>query len=561
MPDVTFHPHKRGVPVDEGTTLLQAARTAGVIIEAPCNGAGTCGKCAVRVEPGELRNLRIHDGHRLSPAQEAFGMVLSCQAEVYGDVTVFLEGEKENGLQVLTGGIGHGVELCPHINKRFDPALFETMVFAGNNVLCAERGDTAGEIYGLVVDIGTTTLVVSLVDLSTGKELVSLSSLNPQSLHAQDVLSRIRFAGEGEGLGVLHRELTAELNRLASEAAAQTGVSLGHVYEAVYSGNTCMLHLATGTDPAPLGKYPFTPVITGGGHVTAAVTGLEVAKRGLVYLPPVISAYVGADITAGIMAARLHLLRGTTLFIDIGTNGEMVLARDGKLAATSTAAGPAFEGMNISCGMRASTGAVEYFHVGGSGDIELKTIGDAEPVGICGSGLLDIVAELVRHGVIDKRGRVCPPGSGEVPKFLKEKIIKKDGKLMFRITGKVSLSQKDVRQVQLAKGAIRTGIEFLLEEKGVKAEKVDRVMIAGSFGYHLREQSLLTLGLLPGQFAGKVEFVGNTARSGGEALLLNTGLRSELESLIPEIEVVELTARKDFDRVFMDAMGFHVKER
>jgi uncharacterized 2Fe-2S/4Fe-4S cluster protein (DUF4445 family) len=233
-----------------------------------------------------------------------------------------------------------------------------------------------------------------------------------------------------------------------------------------------------------------------------------------------------------------------------------VLAKDGRLSATSTAAGPAFEGMNISCGMRAATGAVEYFHLDENGRVELKTIADAEPVGICGSGLLDIVAELVRRGIIDRGGKFADPEMGVLSPPLRERLTRESGKTVFRISDTVYLSQKDVRQVQLAKGAIRAGIEFLLQEKGIDAVQVDRVLIAGSFGYHLRERSLLTLGLLPGELAGKVEFVGNTARSGGEALLLNTGLRLELEALIEEIEVVELTKRKDFDRVFLAAMGF-----
>jgi len=188
--------------------------------------------------------------------------------------------------------------------------------------------------------------------------------------------------------------------------------------------------------------------------------------------------------------------------------------------------------------------------------VELKTITDAEPVGICGSGLLDIVAELVRHGIIDRGGKFADPETDSLPPTLKERLTRENGKTVFRISDTVYLSQKDVRQVQLAKGAIRAGIEFLLQEKGIDAVQVDRVLIAGSFGYHLRERSLLTLGLLPGEFAGMVEFVGNTSRSGGEALLLNTGLRLELEALIEEIEVVELTKRKDFDRVFLAAMGF-----
>ncbi len=553
---ITFQPEGLQVEAERGETILEAARRAGVLIEAPCNGAGTCGKCAVRVELEDMGHVKLHDGHRLSSAQEARGLVLSCQAAIGGNITVHLEQERENGLKIITGGIGHDVEILPFISKRFDPDMYETRVHAGSELLLSERGDTAGEMFGLVVDIGTTTLVVSLVDLISGQELVSLSALNPQSLHAQDVLSRIRFAGEGNGLLVMQQDLISELNRLIRDAAEQTGADPAFIYEVIFSGNTCMLHLATGTDPASLGRYPFTPAISGGNHVAVTGTGLKVAEQGLIYLPPVISAYVGADITAGIMAARLHRGTGTTLFVDIGTNGEMVLAVNGKLAATSTAAGPAFEGMNISCGMRASTGAVEYFHVTDGGEIVLKTIGDSEPAGICGSGLLDIVAELVAHGVIDKRGKFADPGAGHVSAFLADRLTRENVKMIFRISERVCLSQKDVRQVQLAKGAVRAGIEFLLREKGITADQVDRVLIAGSFGYHLREGSLITIGLLPGEFAGKVEFVGNTARSGGEMLLLNAGLRQELEALVKDIELVELTALKDFDRVFMDAMGF-----
>jgi uncharacterized 2Fe-2S/4Fe-4S cluster protein (DUF4445 family) len=388
----------------------------------------------------------------------------------------------------------------------------------------------------------------------SGKELASASALNPQSLHAQDVLSRIRFSADPGGLAQMQSELITELNRLITETTATAGVSRMWLYEAVFSGNTCMLHLAAGVDPAPLGKYPFTPTLTGGNHLMAADLGLAIAPKGLVYLPPVISAYVGADITAGILAAELKDLSGTTLFIDIGTNGEMILANDGLLAATSTAAGPAFEGMNISCGMRAAAGAIEEVRITADGEVETEVIGKVEAIGICGSGLMDLVAELVRTGVIGATGKFT--AAERLPEPLGTRLEKENGSTQFRVTGNVSLSQKDLRQVQLAKGAIRAGIDILLDERGVSAAGLDRVYIAGSFGFHLREESLLTLGLLPIECAGKVSFLGNTSQSGGELLLVSDRLRVELEALTADVARVELTGRADFDRVFMKAMGF-----
>ena len=556
MVQVTFHPDNKSSRVPRGTTILAAARVAGVVIEAPCNGAGHCGKCAVRVSPADLANIFHHPGQGLTPEELARGTVLSCHAEIRGDLAVQLLPREEQGLKIVTGGIERQVPLDPFVAKKFNASTGQTGVYAGAELLHTEPGDTSREIYGVVVDIGTTTLVASIVDLVNGREVVSLSALNPQSVHAQDVLSRIRFSADGNGLEVMYAAIAGEVDRLIQEGARQAGVNPAAIYEVVYSGNTCMLHLATGTDPASLGSYPFIPVIRGGSHLSAAAHRLGIAGQGLIYLPPVISAYVGADISAGIMAAELATLSGTTLFIDIGTNGEMALAVDGSIAASSTAAGPAFEGMNISCGMRAAVGAVELFRVEDDGGITIRTIGETEPVGICGSGLLDLVGELVEHGVIGATGRFVDPATAGIPEQLRARLVREGGKTLFRVGEKVALTQKDIRQVQLAKGAIRAGIQFLLQQKGVAAADVDRVLIAGSFGYHLREESLLTLGLLPPAFAGKVAFLGNTSMSGGEMLLLNRGIRNELERLVTEIAVVELTACENFDRVFMDAMGF-----
>ncbi|MEQ8155122.1 MAG: ASKHA domain-containing protein [Clostridiaceae bacterium] len=554
---VNFINENKSVSVEDGTTVLNAARQAGVVIESPCNGVGVCGKCKVKLNKESVKNV-IHNGkHRLSREEEEEGYVLSCEAAVKGDITVeSISRQNNKTLKILGHGKSFDVELNSFISKKYIDSSNITAVLAGQKLVGIEDGNTQDKIYGIVVDIGTTTLVTSLIDISSGKELAHISSLNPQSLYAQDVLSRIKFASQEEGLQVMYKEIIKEINTMIYEAAEKASVNKDNIYEIIFSGNTTMLHLAVNVNPHSLGKYPYIPEIEGGIYIDAADHNLNISKYGVVYLPPIISAYVGADITSGILSSQLHKQQGKTLFVDIGTNGEMAISLDGKLSSTSTAAGPAFEGMNISCGMRAGKGAIEFFNIEEDGSITIKTIEDAESTGICGSGLLDIAGELVKHGVINSSGKFVNAEKAEIADGLKERLEKKDGKTVFRITENVYLSQKDVRQVQLAKGAVRAGIEFLLKSKEIQASEVDKVLIAGSFGYHLRAKSLINIGLLPEEFEGRIEFVGNTSKTGGQAFLLNKLYRDEIKNLVKDIEVVELANCKDFDKVFVNCLGF-----
>lgn len=555
MPVVSFLPDQRRIEIPNGTTILEASRRAGVLIEAPCNGAGHCAKCLVHLAVDDLAHLIVH----LDAPTDGIsnGAVLACHAEVYDDVTVNVAPQTETGLRVLSSGAAVGVTADPFITKRYDCTTNRTSILAGGNLISTEVGDTTGSTIGLVVDIGTTTLVAALVDLLNGRTLASSTALNPQSLHAQDVLSRIRFAGSPEGLRSMQRDVVEEINRLLVTLTETAGIATTDVHEAVLSGNTCMLHLLAGVDPTPLGKHPFLPSIRGGRHIAATDIGLNISPAGLAYLPPVISAYVGADISSGILATDLAALTGSTLFIDIGTNGELVLAENGRLVASATAAGPAFEGMNISCGMRAAVGAIERFSIPTDGELEIGVIGDVTPTGICGSGLMDLVSELLEHGVIGASGRLAVPRSeGDAHQKLAARIIRIDGGSAFHIHEHVLISQKDIRQVQLAKGAIRAGIELLLRKAGISADNLDRVLIAGSFGYHLRERSLLTLRLLPPETSGKISFVGNTSRSGGEMLLVNRQLREQLAGIVSRVIPMDLASDPDFERTFIEAMKF-----
>ena len=584
---ITFTDYGITLKVEKGSTILEAARQAGIAVESPCNGTGTCGKCklhATQLVPAEavLIKKSIY-----SSKGGMEGYVLACQACIEEDLSVILGKKEETNLNILSEGRSFVPDVKSEISKQYDAAADHSLVlfhgqypYAGADVpgpeespegvpgdkepeespegvlLAREPGDTREQLYGVTIDIGTTTLVAALIDLSTGREEASESALNPQAHYGQDVLSRISMASEEKGLRTLYQEVIEEINRLIAVVAERRKVPTDQIYEVVFSGNTCMIHLATGVNPESLGRYPYTPVIRGGNLLTARSINVKIAPHGLVYLPPIISAYVGPDITSGVLAAQLDTLKGTTLFVDIGTNGEMVIARDGVLAATSTAAGPAFEGMNIEFGMRAADGAIEEMQVGDDGTVLLKTIGNAPASGICGSGLLDILGELTAHGVINKNGRFVDPEKTALPEELSRRLRKQNGKYVFGLSDTVYLTQKDVRQVQLAKGAVRSGIEFLMKHLGLAADQIDRVYIAGSFGYHLKSSSLLRIRMLPEEFEGKIEYIGNTSKTGGTAFLLNPEYRRKMEGLVRQIEYIELADDKDFQKVFVNSLLF-----
>ena len=506
-----------------------------------------------------LRRIRYEDERHLSPAEKRQGFVLSCRTRVMDDLSVSVDESflKEcQAPKILGFAKSFAVKRDPFIKKQFIETEKITRVYGGFDILGVEPGNTADKNYGLVVDIGTTTLVASLMDNREGREMASVSSLNPQCLHAQDVLSRIRISSDEQGLSLMYQELTHEINRMIAGATRSAGIRQENIYEVVYSGNTCMLHLATGVSPHSLGKYPYTPQIFGGTHVRAAEHGLAIAAFGVLYLPPVISGYVGADITSGILASRLHDQKDVVLFVDIGTNGEMVIASEGRLSATSAAAGPAFEGMNIACGTRADQGAVEHVDMDENGTMAVETIGRSEAVGLCGSGLVDLVGELVTHGVIRQNGKLADPQTNTLPPALRERLVRHRGKLRFQVSDRIFLSQQDIRQVQLAKGAVRTGVEVLLQQRGIKASDVDRILIAGAFGYHARAANLINIGLLPREFAGRMAFVGNTSQSGGQAFLLNKAYRREMKEIVKSIDVLELAKFPDFEKIFVKSLNF-----
>ena len=549
--EVRFLPGPFVAEVEPGSTLLAAARKANAPLEAPCDGAGICGKCLVQLSADGLAGLE--PGVDLHGGDGGEHLVLACDARVRSRVTATILPRGDELLAIVDQGMTVSWPLKPHITV--NEALDGSLVWAGGRLIADLVGCKPVANLGIAVDIGTTTLVVVLVDLASGRELAVASALNPQTAFGHDVLSRIRFAAEADGLATMQRALMKTLNELIAEVCQRAGTQSSHIHEAVLGGNTCMLHIAAAVDPAPLGRSPYTPSLAGGRHLQASELGLAIAPHGLAYLPPVVSGFVGADITAGILATNLQRARETTLLLDVGTNGEMVLAHAGELWATSAAAGPAFEGVNITYGMRAAKGAIDSIIVADVGDGAVHTIGDAPAVGICGSGLIDLVSRLLQRGAIGKNGRFEPAVSPGVGRWDDDQ-----GRKVLRLAGDVVLTQKDVRQVQLAKAAIRAGLEALLNSAGVGVSDVKRVLVAGSFGYHLRPESLAGAGLLPPQLAARVEAVGNTCKSGAVTLLTSDSARRELLAVAKRTRSVELSNDDGFSRRFVSHMAFGESE-
>lgn len=557
MVKVKFLPSNEIVEVKEGTTVLESARLAGIIVESPCDGIGTCGKCKVKIEKNQQDNVCAGEGrHKLSKEEKDEGYVLACQTTVQADVEIITMSTKQQNktLKILSDGRNLKYSIDPYVNKIYDDGV--TKITAGGTLIGDETGDTTSAFYGVTVDIGTTTLVSALIDMRTGNEIDNVSSLNPQSLYAQDVLTRIKFASTDDGLKTMFDGISNEINDMIGMLCDKNNVARENIYEVIYSGNTTMIHLAADINPKSLGKYPYTPVLKGGCTLPASEIGISISPYGIVYFPPIISAYVGPDITSGVLVTDLKHQRGTTLLIDIGTNGEMVIARDGALSSTSTAAGPAFEGMNITFGMRAGKGAIEYFDIDDKRQVTVKTIGGAKAKGICGSGLFDIVGELVRTGIITSNGRFIKKELLDDKDALKARLKTYDGKIAFEVADGIFLTLKDIRQVQLAKGAVRAGVEALMLSQKVQAEEVDSVLIAGSFGYHLRSKSLVHMGILPMCMENKIEFVGNTSKTGGSAFLLHAAYRDSMKKLVEDIHSVELANIENFDKIFVKSMGF-----
>ena len=543
--EITFYPLRIEGKVTKGITILEAARRLGISVESPCGGTGKCGKDIVQV--------RIN---------KTLDTVLACKTVVENDMEVTLPSqEKKDDMKIVDGFFtkdSRQYNMNPSVKKElvhYGNGLYSTRVYANDKLIATEEGDTQSCMYGIALDIGTTTLVASLVDLHHGNILENSSVLNPLVYYGHDVMSRIKYAtSHKDGLFRMHRELISAVNFLITYLSSERGIKPENIYQVIAAGNTTMQHIFLNKEIRGIGEYPYTAEILDTFTTTAKELAIAIAEYAPVTTFPCFSAYVGGDIVSGLLAIHYETLELPALFLDIGTNGEMVLFLDNQIVATSTAAGPCFEGVTISSGMRASVGAIE--HVRLEEELFFDVIGGGKPRGICGSGLVEAVSELVRVGLINSRGRLQSKDSGNLPAKYQKYLFDKNGKRHFRLTDDVSISQEDIRRVQLAKAAIRAGIEVLLATCSLKADDLKNIIIAGAFGYHLNKENLFRIGILPELTNTRLSFVGNSSLEGAVQMLLNKELMNNAVQIATAAQVMELSQVVSFEDIFIREMNF-----
>lgn len=604
---VTFYPAMKEVEVPAGTLLKEAIDLAGLDFDFPCGGRGKCGKCRVRVVKGRMEPSEADKTH-LDEKEIADGLRLACAAAVEEDVGVELL--EVRGHKILIATTERRIDLDPHVQKhclKAPPPTLEdqrpdwnrlravleeaggkdlrislralralpealraggftcTAVTAGEEVMGIEKGDTTSTLLGIAFDIGTTTVVGYLLDLLTGKVLAVASALNPQTKYGADVISRITYATqEKDGLERLHRAVIEVLNELIEKAASEAKCRKEDVYAASVVGNSCMHHLFLGLNPKHIAFSPYVPVTGMEQVVAAGELGIEINEAGVIYVLPNIAGFVGADTVGVILATEMDKSEEIKLAIDIGTNGEIVLGTKDRLLACSAAAGPAFEGAQISCGMRGTKGAIDHVEFGE--EFSYTTIDGERPKGICGSGLIDAVAGMLKVGIIDYRGRMLPPEAlaGTPAERFASRVVEQDGGRAFLLAAgdeaadgrPLYITQQDVRELQLAKGAIATGVAVLLDRYGIAPEDISEVLLAGAFGNYLDRHSACAIGLIPSVLENRVRPVGNAAGTGAIAALLSKGEYRRAARIAASVEYVELGSYPRFMELFGASMSF-----
>ncbi len=547
------------IPFIPGERVMELLLQADCFIDNPCSGRGTCGKCRVQVLNGRLGPAGNTERKFLSPEELDKGIRLACCLQPESDLELaLLQEEKKH--TILSSGYMPELEKDLRLHKVYPHSAGDYTAFMRNGrVIDTEKGDTRAHVYGIAVDIGTTTVAAELVDLRDGKVLSSAAMINPQKQFGFDVLSRISHEIENPDQGIqdLQGQIVTGLNQLIDALCVESGICRSHIYDISVAANTTMLHMLLGIDARSLGKAPFAPVFTEAKRVKAEEIGLRLPHTAELYCLPSVSAYIGADIVAGVYVCKLQEEKGKVLFVDIGTNGEIVLSVGGKLLSCSAAAGPALEGMNISAGMRAAEGAVEDLRIDEKG-ISLKVIGDVPPCGICGSGIIAAVRELLKVGLLKKEGAFIKKESMAKEDY-RYALLEEDGRrrrVCLSSEQNIRVSQSDIRQVQLAKGAILSGFLALLKQAKLQMEDLDKVVIAGQFGKYLPVESLTAVGIIPKDIRDRIVYVGNTAKTGAYMALLSEKCKEDMERLAKEISYLELGTVPFYERLFSECLIF-----
>jgi uncharacterized 2Fe-2S/4Fe-4S cluster protein (DUF4445 family) len=601
---VRFEPEGAEVRVPSGTPVFDAASWNGIAIDSTCGGHGTCKKCKVRVVEGELPVSAV-DPRAFTPDQLNDGWRLACRAPARGELVIEVPPLQTRPKAALVG-VGRHVILRPSVQKRHlvleEPSLEDqrsdiqrvtdalddleprvelpvlrtlgkvlreanfdvTAVVCDDLLIDLEPGDTTERRFAMAFDLGTTTVVATLLDLETGQPAAVQSMLNRQQPFGADVISRVSATMLDEGaLDALQGRAQETLAQLTHEVCAEVGVDPGEVYEITICGNVTMTQLALGMDPEPLSMAPFIVTTHEFPQLLAADLGVPVHARAPAFVFPSLGAYVGGDIVSGMLATGLTRDKRIRLFIDVGTNSEIALGNQDGVVATAAPAGPAFEAAQIRCGMRAAEGAIEGVSIGDC-DMSIEVIGDADPVGLCGSGLVDAVAELVGVGLLDHSGRyVDDEKAAEISASLAPRLTKIGDERVFVLHWRgedpaesIYLTQRDIRELQFAKASIATGWRILFGELGMEPEDVSQVLLAGSFGQYLSPASAVRIGLVPRIALPRIVSAGNVAGEGSKIAALSLRERAEARSIVNEVRYVELSGRGDFNDAFIDQLAF-----
>ncbi|MEM2739380.1 MAG: ASKHA domain-containing protein [Candidatus Bathyarchaeia archaeon] len=608
MSTIIFLPDGIRIKVDIGSTLLEASSKASIQLPAICGGKGICGKCRVRVVRGDLtpptEAERTHLDGLLSSSFR-----LACQARILGDTTVDIQDRASLTKQKLAIlGFEPNVDVKPGIFKvyieveeprlenvnSYESIVREALLSRGFNVssfslealrklpralrdgkfkitvtinddevIDIDGGDTSNTLYGVAIDLGSTKIAVFVVDLLTGETIYGDGIINPQVVYGEDVVSRISHIFEDEeNLEKLRVMAVEAMNNLVSSICARLKIDPGSIYKASLVGNTAMHHIFYGINPTSLVYSPYPAVSVNPIRVKASTLGLNINRSAYIYSPPNIAGFVGADAVADILASRIYESDELTLLLDIGTNTEIILGDKRLLLCCSAASGPAFEGMQIRYGMKAVEGAIEKVRISDGGfRVDYSTIGSTKPRGICGSGIVDAIAEMFRIGVIDSKGTIGAHKDNPRIKYVssgREFVIVWSGETA--IGEDIVISQRDVREVQKAKAAIETGWLLLLKHYGASVEDLSRVLVAGAFGTYMDPESAKTIGLLPNIPSDRIVFLGNTAGSGARLVLKNVDEMAKTMDIAKSVRYVEIAIDPDFHRVYLSSLGIPYME-
>lgn len=594
-----YLPDGAEIRVPGNTNVFDAASWNGIAIDSTCGGYGTCRKCKVRIVEGNSPVTSV-DVRAFSTDELRDGWRLACRAQAREDLVVDVPPLQTRPKAAMVG-VGRQVILRPSVQKRYLeleeatlqdqqtdservlgaiedlelrvtlPVVREcgrtlraadwkvTAVIAGDELIGVEAGDTTERVFGLAIDLGTTTVVATLLDLLSGTPVGVASMLNKQQPFGADVISRISATMlDPAALDKLQGLAQETLRELAAEVCAKGGVDPAEVYEVALAGNATMTQILLGIDPEPVGVAPFIMAAREYANLRASDLGLALQPQAPAVVFPAFGAYVGGDIVAGLLASGLDRDKRLRLFIDVGTNCEIAIGNAERIVCTAAPAGPAFEAANLRCGMRAADGAIEVVKIR-DGKVELGVIGDVEPIGLCGSGIVEVISELVRVKLLDASGRfVTNEVARELQPTLADRFIERDGVRMFEVAPEVFLSQRDVRELQFAKASISTGWRLLVEELGIEVDEIQQVLLAGSFGSYLSPAAAVRIGMVPKLALPRIVAAGNVAGEGAKMALLSAKERAAALALIDEVEYMELSDRPDFNDRFIDELAFPV---